>query len=704
MIKYFFKPAVIFFNMIYALSLASQVKYCENIGFENGDFKNWQGFTWVNSTIPSVQSTNPAPGFSMQTIMSDTSSYDSNTGYGLKKIPPGFRYSARLGDLVKNTSVATLRYSLTLDSSNALLIYKFAVVLLNPTSGHEKFEEPRFKVTLYDDKNFLINDCSNYDVFASDAELNKSFKTYYPSANSEPVLWRDWTTVGVNLSAYIGKTVTIEFLAADCTHKGHYGYAYFVASCQPPVLNMKFCYEDSIASLTAPNGFESYNWTDPIGNFVSNTQQVSIINAPENSVYTCNMTSATGCKTSMSTKIHKYKPIPDFKSEMLDCHSNKVQFINNSVTNYGHLNYTWDFGDGNFSYETNPAHTFSTSGLHKVTLTVLNEPSSCIDTLIRTVESFAPPLVGITGPLTYCPGGKTTINAYGAAIYNWSNGSKSEVLEIGAPGGDFWMIGKSTTGCFSDTIFFKIIEEPDWKFEISGDNSICQGDTVELIAEEAISYKWNTGATSPIIFVSNEGIYSVSGINARGCNKTVELFVKVNPIPFADFNIDPMIITKAQNKIRVSVWAQNSVEYFWNFGDGKTGKGSELFHEYDVNNSLKGYYVVKLTAVSNENCTDTLIKKVVVYPTIPDIFTPDNDGLNDMWKVELSEYFDKSISAAIFDRWGEKMIEWNDSRLIEWNGRFRGVPVNPGVYVYLIRCETKSGEEAIFSGNVTVIR
>ena len=223
-------------NVSFTVSLQSQSNYCENLGFENGDFSNWEGFTWVNSTVSSVQSTSPAPGFGMQTIMTDTNSYDSNTGYGLRKVPYGHRYSARLGDLIKNTSVATLRYTLSVDSSNALLIYKFAVVLLNPTSGHEKYEEPRFKVSLYDEKNFLIPDCSNYDVLLRMLNSTRVLRPIILLPTANLFLWRDWTTVGADLSAYIGKTITIEFLAADCTHKGHYGYAYFVASCHPPVI------------------------------------------------------------------------------------------------------------------------------------------------------------------------------------------------------------------------------------------------------------------------------------------------------------------------------------------------------------------------------------------------------------------------------------------------------------------------------------
>lgn len=76
----------------------------------------------------------------------------------------------------------SLSYKLKVDSSNALLVYKFAVVLEDPhakgvNAKHAKFEEPRFKVTLFNEKGDTIRNCSNYDVYASDANDDTSKRT-----------------------------------------------------------------------------------------------------------------------------------------------------------------------------------------------------------------------------------------------------------------------------------------------------------------------------------------------------------------------------------------------------------------------------------------------------------------------------------------------------------------------------------------------
>ena len=238
------KPGPCLFCFLISLfswtTIHAQNSNCNNLGFELGDFTNWEGYNWVYSddipslNEPKVQVTLPTSR--RQVIMTDTSAYDANTGYALRKIPPGYRYSARLGDeLITGIDLnnfrcweQSLRYTMTIDSTNALLIMKFALVL-QYISNHPNEMEPRFRLTLYDQNGDKIPDCANYDVYASNANV-KGFHEYNTAGFRVPVEWRDWTTVGANLLKYIGQTITIEFMSADCTKRFHYGYAYFCGS------------------------------------------------------------------------------------------------------------------------------------------------------------------------------------------------------------------------------------------------------------------------------------------------------------------------------------------------------------------------------------------------------------------------------------------------------------------------------------------
>ena len=678
-----------------SVSAMAADRYCSNLAFELGNFTNWQGFTWINSTQTDLQSTLPAPGFSMHTIMEDTTAYDAKTNYKLKKIPPSYRYSARLGDVTANTTAQTLRYTLLVDSQNCLLTYKFAVVLLNPLEGHQVFEEPRFKVTLYDQTGGLIPDCSNYDVYASDAALSNSFNVYQPSGNNSPVLWRDWTTVGANLVPYIGQTVTIEFMSSDCTHKGHYGYAYLVAECQPLNISVDFCANDTNATLTAPVGFETYSWMNESNMFLGSDKTLILSSPAEGSVYSCEMHSATGCNVTLNTKIERFDPHPDFTTAMIDCHSNEVQFTNTSTSTKGSLEYKWDFGDGTTAIDSAPKHKFATSGLHEVSLELSNPPSVCSVILKKTVESFSPPLVSIAGDSTFCPQQPVVLRGRGAYQYKWSNGSEADSIIVNPPGGKVWMLGKSSTGCISDTVFKVISAEPDWQFTLPANATYCLGDSVLLNATGAASYLWNTQETSSQIYASTPGTYTLTAKNTRGCAQTKSVQVNESPAPDADFSLSAETIDTKNNKLTCRVTNPlDGVDYNWIFAEQNSTSsetGSQVIYTYtDI--EMSAVYKVTLTATSLAGCQSTVSKTILSVPFFPNVFTPNGDAKN--------ELFCKGYDVQIIDRYGMVLYVGNGG----WDGKYDGRDVPQDAYFYFVSYTDYLGHVQTHKGSVSLLR
>lgn len=690
------KRVILFFvAVLVSVHIMAIDRYCTNLAFELGSFTNWQGFTWINSTEDDIQSTSPAPGFSMHTIMEDTTAYDSKTNYKLKKIPPGYRYSARLGDATANTTAQTLRYTLLVDSQNCFLTYKFAVVLLNPLEGHLVYEEPRFKVTLFDQSGAEIPDCSNYDVYASDAELSNSFNVYQPDGNNSPVLWRDWTTVGANLLPYIGQQVTIEFMSSDCTHKGHYGYAYLVAECQPLQISVDFCSNDTNAVLTAPIGFETYVWKNVNDSVLGEGKLLTVHNPAEGAVYFCQMESATGCSVVLQSVVERFDPQPDFSTAMIDCHSNEVQFTNTSTSTKGSLGYKWDFGDGTISTEEAPRHRFSSSGLHQVSLELTNPPSVCSVVLTKTVESFSPPLVGISGDSTYCPEQPVVLKAYGAYKYEWSNGSHADSIVVSPYASRIWMLGKSSTGCVSDTVYKNISAEPDWALMLDTQASFCTGDSVFLSASGAESYWWNTHETSSGIVVDEAGIYSLTAANKRGCKQTKTIQVSEVFLPDAEFGLQsPTIDEKNKTLVCYVKNPQQGVEYDWVFYEANnfvTETGNRVAHTYaDIETSA--LYQITLTANNINGCKSTFTKYVESVPFYPNVFTPNGDGKN--------ELFAAGQQAQIIDRYGKVLF----NGVSGWDGTYNGKQLPSDAYFYFVSYTDFRGQTQTRKGTITLLR
>jgi gliding motility-associated-like protein len=671
----------------------------KNLDFRLGNFTNWVGYTWRYSAEHPEYNTNPVQGIvtRRQTIMSDTSAYDKNTGYALRKIPKGYKYSARLGDEIISSDALnsrcweqSLRYTMTIDSSNALLILRFALVL-QYISSHRQIDEPRFRLTLYDKQGNIIPDCSNYDVYATNNYV-KGFKIYQLSGSSIPVMWRDWTTVGVNLIKYLGQTVTVEFMSADCAETYHYGYAYFVAECQPLYIKVKYCASDSEANLIAPEGFEKYKWTNSSGNILDTLRTLKVSTPQQNASYNCTLTSATGCVVWLQSSVIKYIPHGDFSSFMIDCKSNTVQMLNLSSTNHGSLLYNWYFENENTSVLKDPMYTFNTSGIHKVTMILINPPSACYDTLTKNIESFSPPLVGVTGDSTYCPGLSTYIKAYGAYDYTWSNGSKADSIEIKDPGGTFWLLGRSSTGCVSDTIYKTVCEYPYWELSRSGDSAICGTGNISLSVSGAVSYSWETGSTNDSIVVSAAGKYTVIATNARGCKKSEVFNVTAYSLPLTEFSISPDVLDRKHYTVECVSAAQPDVEYTWTMGDGSSyGSGSSFRHNYNINNDSL-YYLITVIAKDIHNCTDTASKYIDVIPFIPNVFTPDGDGINDLFMPDFD--------LEIVDRSGIRIYKGEEG----WDGRKNGRLADPDTYFYLVYYKNSKDEILTRKGYLTLVR
>jgi gliding motility-associated-like protein len=676
----------------------------KNLGFEQGNFNGWKGYTWTYST----NNTEPIEGFVDGRHLIITESYlDTNTGNLLKTIRDGYTFSARLGQpkVRAETNTApwnenqSLRYTMTVDKNSTLLLLKFALVL-QFASDHNYDNEPRFCLTVYNKNGDTIPDCANWDVYASNTN-DHDFQINNYTYNGIPVQWRDWKTVGVDLSKYIDSTITIEFRTADCTLGRHFGYAYFVADCQPMEIKMKYCTNDQYAQLTAPDGFEKYEWTDGYGNHIDTIREVFIENPTENSVYQCKMVSATGCEVSVQTTISKYTVAANFGSKMIDCISNIVRIYDSSFCSRGAKKYYWKFDDSenpadSISTQTNPSHQFDSSGIHTVKLRVWSTESGCVDTLTKTVESFFPPMIGPQRDTTYCPGLTVTLKAYGAFEYVWYNSTFSDSVNgkhyiIGVPGGKIWLIGRSSTGC-ADTNEVNVSEEPDWDFLTTGDSVLCLGDTIPLSVSGGVGYLWSTGDTNNSILISQKGDYSCVGWNLRGCKKSNLFPINQFPLPNAEFSPDPPTLSEKNTVITCNQdLIEDDVLYSWDFGDSTSATGSSPQHRFDISNGMLGY-TITLKATDKYNCVNTTSENIDVIPFIPNVFSPNGDNVNQL--------FMPRIDLTVFDRNGTKIYSGTDG----WDGTFHGKQVDQDTYFYSIYYYDRYNQKHNKKGFVTVVR
>ena len=89
---------------------------------------------------------------------------------------------------------------------------------------------------------------------------------------------------------------------------------------------------------------------------------------------------------------------------------------------------------------------------------------------------------------------------------------------------------------------------------------------------------------------------------------------------------------------------------------------------------------------------------------IPNVFSPNGDGINDTWSVLPPNGVARFEEVMIFERWGGQVASWNGIPEIAWDGTFRGRPLDPAVFVYYIRYVNGTGRTVEKKGDVAIVK
>ncbi|MBL7891751.1 MAG: gliding motility-associated C-terminal domain-containing protein [Bacteroidia bacterium] len=231
---------------------------------------------------------------------------------------------------------------------------------------------------------------------------------------------------------------------------------------------------------------------------------------------------------------------------------------------------------------------------------------------------------------------------------------------------------------------------------ITGDTSICSGQSTSLTASVGQLYKWNTGETSQMISVTpnTSTSYSVS-ITKNGCTSKTSKTVTVKPNPVLNITGGGTII-EGQS---VQLIASGMGTFLWT---PDVGLSCTTCPNPFASPVISTNYCVILTDsnnCSNKVCTEVDIKCGDIF--VPSAFSPNGDEQNDILFVRGKCI--QSFSFVVFNRWGEKVFETNNLS-IGWDGKFNGQVCNTEVFVYYLKGNTLDGNNFATKGNVSLVR
>ncbi|MFY8137295.1 MAG: gliding motility-associated C-terminal domain-containing protein [Flavobacteriales bacterium] len=224
----------------------------------------------------------------------------------------------------------------------------------------------------------------------------------------------------------------------------------------------------------------------------------------------------------------------------------------------------------------------------------------------------------------------------------------------------------------------------------------------ELISDnDSLSYIINEAGTYDLIFVAQ---------SEEGCEASWEFSqaITVHPYPISNFSWSPENPTLIQNEVEFENMSIDAASYEWSFGDGETSTLENPTHEF-ISEEAE-YFEVCLETASSFGCLDTICKSIYIENDYvffaPNSFTPNNDGLNDVFKPILSGFENSTYELIITDRWGTVVYKSNDVEQ-GWMGDVRGGEnyAMDGVYTWQVKVKIDLiADYRVYSGHVLMIR
>lgn len=287
-----------------------------------------------------------------------------------------------------------------------------------------------------------------------------------------------------------------------------------------------------------------------------------------------------------------------------------------------------------------------------------------------------------------------------------TTGTKTVTLEA------FSVRGCRTVSSYS----FYVALKPDKPIISANRTSFCLGSTMKLSIPEIpdASYLWsgpanfsaNTAAVSvPINSFSQSGDYSVT-VKVGDCYSDVATIniPEIVKNPVASFQTDPPIPGKfaAPTPIKFLNRSRDADRFEWDFGDGETSTDHQPTHIYQK----KGSYKIELRAFTTNGCIDifTIDNLVLLDGTalqIPNSFSPNGDGINDLLNVNVTNL--KRFNFKIFNRYGDEVF-FTTNIFDSWDGNWRNKPVPVGAYYYVLNGTDLLNKDVRYTGSITLIR
>ncbi len=493
-----------------------------------------------------------------------------------------------------------------------------------------------------------------------------------------------------------GCTATRDFIIADISSAiSVHGDVNAVSSCIAP--------NGSIDITITPAGNYTYTWSN--GSTTASLQNLT------SGIYIVTATDANGCSSAQTFTIDDHSAAPVISQIIVPatCGQNNGS-IDINVTPVGDYTFLWSNNQ-----ITEDIHNL-VAGEYSVTVT---DGNGCSAKSIYNIpnQSSTISLFSEVYNDSSCvsPNGAIDLSVTPAGTYSfiWSNGETSEDL-LNISSGIYEVTVSDQFNCLSSAVYavenaatLPILSETQTSTSCGLHNGSID---LTVVPPDSNQFLWSTGETDEDLTDVPEGIYSVTVTNTNGCSSMTEFIVPGSKGIEITIDAD---LTSIQNgivmcRLNLNVPVSSIASTVWS--------PDELLSCYDPVCLDQIFTINRQTLIQVEvadsngcvgiaNLLVDVNKDTAVY--IPNVFSPNYDGTNDMFSVYGKEV-EEVVLLEIFDRWGNcvfinQTFPPNDPSY-GWNGKYKGQSMNPDVFAYRAVVLFTTGEEHSYKGDVTLVK
>jgi len=322
------------------------------------------------------------------------------------------------------------------------------------------------------------------------------------------------------------------------------------------------------------------------------------------------------------------------------------------------------------------------------------------------------PTISVIGELTFYEGDSVILVATGVGDFLWSNQETSQTITVKEAGQYSVVLNPINGNCGSRSEIVEVTVLTDLAapvISIEGTTAICPGASTILISDYPTGNQWLKDGwvldsnMEDTLEVLEAGFYQV-----QVSDPITGVFVFSEAVEIQEVELGSIDFTVSNRRPQLEEVVQFEMQgaaatYYWDFGAARTSEMAMPTHQY----TEPGMYSVSLAVENNLGCRDTIIKEnyiEVLVETdlfIPSAFTPNGDGINDLFIVRGQNL--DSYNLQIYNQWGG-LLHASQNQEDGWTGYKDGQPVNCGTYTYLISWKTPREGTQYTSGHITLLR